>query len=233
MKNLCRISIVVGAIVLSLPLAFGGVSLKDDRRDGRPVALLPTVWTDEAKTAAVPLGEYPRPQMTRIDWLNLNGDWDYMGGDACVDPTTLPAAPPAFAASAEKIRVPFPPESYLSGVMRKQEIKLWYRRTFVIPPAWAGKNVLIHFGAVISQAVVYVNGKQVGHHQGEWDAFEFDITDQLRPGSNEVVVGAWDNHDGHRSCGKTVQRRGITPCHPASGRRSGWSRCRRFRSGGW
>jgi hypothetical protein len=210
MKHPSRVALIVAAVFLALlPLAGdAGVSLKDDRQDGRPVALLPTVWTDQAKAAAVPLDEYPRPQMTRPDWLNLNGDWDYLGGDACPDPTALPAVPPVFPASAERIHVPFPPESYLSGIMRKQENRLWYRRSFEVPPAWAGKRVLVHFGAVISQAVVYVNGKQAGHHQGEWDAFEFDITDLLRAGPNEIIVGAFDNHDGHRSCGKNCASQG-------------------------
>ncbi len=186
----------------------GGVSLKDDRRDGQPVALLPTRWTDEASKSDLPLPEYPRPQMIRPEWLNLNGKWDYIGGPAAPSPTARPAISPEFPPNCETIKVPFPAESYLSGIMRKQEINLWYRRSFEIPLAWKGQHVLIHFGAVASHAAVFVNGKLAGQHSGAWDAFEFDVTDLLRPGSNELVVGAWDNHDGHCSCGKNCVTQG-------------------------
>src|SRR5438552_1531163 len=101
---------------------------------------LMTRWAkDVSPTNALP--EYPRPQMVRKDWLNLNGLWD----DAIVakdDPT-----PQKFDG---KILVPFPVESALSGVMKRvsEKEKLWYRRTFELPPAFAGKRTLLHFGAV-------------------------------------------------------------------------------------
>ena len=190
-----------GAILLAAR-TYAGVSLADDRQDGRPVALLPTAWTEEAKSAVVPLREYPRPQMTRQDWLNLNGTWEYMGGGKCPDAENAPAAAPLFSETAEKIQVPFPPESYLSGIMRKQGINLWYRRSFTVPQGWSGKRILLHFGAVDSIATVYVNGRRVGAHTGGFTAFSFDITDQLQGGTNMLVVGAWDNNDGKRAAGK-------------------------------
>jgi beta-galactosidase/beta-glucuronidase len=140
--------------------------------------------------------------MTRADWLNLNGQWEYMGGIACANVLDHPVKPPAFPATSEHIKVPFPPESYLSGIMRKQEINLWYRRNFAVPKSWNGRRVLLHFGAVDCQSAVFVNGQPVGTHEGGWDAFEFDITDLLHRGANELIVGARDDHDGQHSCGK-------------------------------
>ena len=172
----------------ALPIASGRVSLKDDRKDGKPVALLPTQWTDEADKAEIPWNEYPRPQMVRADWLNLNALWDYIGGSDKPDPVAAGDAPPPFGDKIEKIKVPFVAESFLSGIMRKQEINLWYRRQFSVPEKWTGKHVLIHFGGVIAKSVVYVNGKIVGRHVGSWDAFEFDITSLLHPAANELIV---------------------------------------------
>ncbi len=177
-------------------------SLSDDRRDGHPVALLPTPWTQEAKDATTPLPEYPRPQMTRPQWQNLNGNWDYMGGASVLNPLTQPVTPPAFGAKPEQIKVPFPPESYLSGIMRKQELNMWYRRTFTVPKAWKGERVLLHFDAVDCQSVVFVNGRLAGQHEGGWENFEFDISDLLKRGNNELIVGARDDNDGYHSSGK-------------------------------
>jgi hypothetical protein len=167
-----------------------------------PVAPLTTPWTAQAENRPVPLPEYPRPQLTRRDWLNLNGMWDYMSGPNAADPTRAGAAPPAFPPRPRRIRVPFPPESYLSGVMDRQPIDMWYRRRFVVPDAWHGRRVLLHFGAVSYASTVYVNGHRAGTHRGDWEAFDFDVTRWLQPGQNEVVVGARDTHDGKHSSGK-------------------------------
>ena len=102
---------------------------------------LPTPWTEKALQAEVPLSEYPRPQMVRSEWLNLNGIWDYMGGKRLVSPQTA-VAPPAFPDKSEKIRVPFPPESELSGIARNGDSCLWYRRNFRIPQTWKKKHGL-------------------------------------------------------------------------------------------
>jgi len=182
--------------------------LRKDGHDGDSAASLPTPWTAEAKLAATPLPEYPRPQMVRTDWLNLNGEWDYMGGASHVNPGSAPLKPPTFPAKPEQIKVPFPPEAYLSGIQRNQETNLWYRRSFSIPDSWKGEKVLLHFGAVACQSAIYVNGRLAKRHKGRWEAFETDITDLLHQGKNELIVGARDSHSGLFSCGKSCLTHG-------------------------
>lgn len=162
---------------------------------------LPTRWSAEALQAESPLSEYPRPQMGRPEWRSLNGDWDYMGGESKADPTTA-TTPPAFPATPEKIKVPFPPESDLSGIKRKNEKFLWYRRNITIPDTWKGKHILLHFGAVDRICSIFLNGSKIGSHTGGYDSFSIDITKHLKKGSNTLVVGAYDPNDGKAACGK-------------------------------
>src|SRR5436309_2765591 len=134
---------------------------------------LKTRWAKEvAPKNAHP--EYPRPQMVRKQWLNLNGLWD-------LAITTKDAEKPD--AFQTQVLVPFPVESALSGVMKpvSENDRIWYRRTFQLPKKWQGHLILLHFGAVDFEAVVWVNGKQVGQHRGGYDAFTLDITDALNP----------------------------------------------------
>jgi hypothetical protein len=201
-------SALVCAVLTASILSAHAVNLEDDRKNGAPVALLPTPWTEAAKASKTPLPEYPRPQMTRRDWMNLNGEWDYMGGASCPDPTDPQHHLPVFPLKTERIKAPYPPESYLSGIMRKQEINMWYRRTVTIPRSWGKKRTLLHFDAVACQSAVFVNGHLAGTHEGSFDAFEFDITDLLQSGRNEIVVGAQDTHDGRHSCGKDCVTQG-------------------------
>ena len=130
------------------------------------------------------LPEYPRPQMVRKNWLNLNGLWDYALADKAV---TQP--PVAFN---DRILVPYPYESALSGVGKPSipNQRLWYRRTFTIPAAWRNQKVLLHFGAVNYDSTVAVNGQPIGTHRGGYNGFSFDITAALKPGANELVVSA-------------------------------------------
>ncbi|MBI2824891.1 MAG: glycoside hydrolase family 2 [Planctomycetia bacterium] len=164
---------------------------------------LSTRWTKDVRPDnAWP--EYPRPQMVRPEWQNLNGLWQF----AVARPDE---APPIGRDLDEQILVPFPVESALSGVMRSVE-RVWYRRTFTVPPAWSGKRVLLHFGAVDWEATVWLNGRELGTHRGGYDPFDFDITDALRAtGEQELVVGVFDPSDaGTQPRGKQVKKpRGI------------------------
>src|SRR6476646_5569712 len=125
-----------------------------------------TRWAKDVKPDNV-LPEYPRPQMVRKDWQNLNGLWDY---------AILPKDQPKPDKWDGRILVPFCAESALSGVMKDvgKENRLWYRRTFTVPADWKDKRVLLHFGAVDWDTTVWVNGKDLGNHKGGYDPFTLD-----------------------------------------------------------
>jgi len=180
------------AIALVLPLVLGLgllVAPTAQAADWLPkTPRLSTPWSAQVPVDH-PLPEYPRPQLTRADWLNLNGIWDFaVTGRDAGQPSTWP----------EAIRVPFVAESALSGIQRSvtENDKLWYRRTFTVPVRWNGRRVQLNFGASDGQTRVWVNGTQVGGvHSGGYDAFGFDITDQLVAGPNTVVVSVYDPTD--------------------------------------
>ncbi|BCY06964.1 AbfB domain-containing protein [Actinoplanes sp. L3-i22] len=153
---------------------------------------LTTPWTGQVSTTN-PLPEYPRPQMVRADWQSLNGEWQFLNPDT-VDRN---AAPPIGQTLPERILVPYPVESALSGIMRNDARDLmFYRRTFTVPTGWTGRRVQLHFGAVDYEATVWVNGRQVATHKGGYDRFEVDITDALTSGNNEIIVRVYDPTDG-------------------------------------
>jgi hypothetical protein len=162
-------------------------------------APLMTRWAAEVgPTNALP--DYPRPQLVRADWLNLNGLWDY-----AITPDSVNQQPPF----AGKILVPFPLESALSGVMTHFDghSKLWYRRTFSMPESWRGQRIRLHFGAVDWRCQVWVNGRHIGGHQGGYDAFTFDITDALRwKGAEEISVCVTDPTEGDQPRGKQSRK---------------------------
>jgi Glycosyl hydrolases family 2, sugar binding domain/Concanavalin A-like lectin/glucanases superfamily/Glycosyl hydrolases family 2/Glycosyl hydrolases family 2, TIM barrel domain len=133
--------------------------------------------------------EYPRPQLKRNDWLNLNGMWDI---------AIVPADQPQPNEFSRQILVPFPIESHLGGLrgtLTPQD-KAWYRRTFRLPENWKSQRSLLHFGAVDWSTQVWVNGHPVGSHQGGYDPFSIDVSDALNAdGENEIVVAVVDPTD--------------------------------------
>ena len=139
--------------------------------------------------AEMPWPEYPRPQMVRGRWLNLNGGWEYS--------LTAKDAPRPEASDGE-ILVPFPIESSLSGVSLAPtpEQTLWYSRSFEVPAEWRDDRLLLHFGAVDWHASVYVNGELAGEHKGGYTPFSFDVTGLLVDGpEQDLSVSVWDPTD--------------------------------------
>ncbi|WP_171111727.1 MULTISPECIES: PA14 domain-containing protein [Streptomyces] len=151
---------------------------------------LRTPWADDV-TPANAHREYPRPQLTRNAWRNLNGTWQFAAASAGEEP-------PFGRNLDERILVPYPVESQLSGIERYAD-RMWYRRTFTVPSDWrigGGKRLQLNFGAVDWQSEVYVNGTKVASHKGGYDKFSADITDALRPGrTQELIVGVHDPTD--------------------------------------
>ncbi|MBQ2874227.1 MAG: beta-galactosidase [Bacteroidales bacterium] len=137
-----------------------------------------TVWGENLDPSEV-LAEYPRPQMVRDEWMNLNGLWEYAITPAEAEPEKMDG----------NILVPFAVESALSGVGRAvgENEALWYEREFVIPEGWAGQRVLLNFGAVDWKAEVYVDDTFVGEHTGGYAPFSFDVTDMLAKGKKHSL----------------------------------------------
>jgi beta-galactosidase/beta-glucuronidase len=169
-----------------------------------------TSWAEQVDPAN-PLPEYPRPQMKRANWLNLNGLWEY---------AVVPRDQASVSQYQGKILVPFCIESALSGVKRAllPEQRLWYRRSFSIPESWQDQKVLLHFGAVDWQASIYINGVKAGSHQGGYVPFSFDIGALIQQGVNEIVVAVWDPSDTHwQQKGKQRLKQHTIFYTPASG----------------
>lgn len=135
--------------------------------------------------------EYPRPIAVREDYFCLNGEWEFEIDNARVG---LEKKFWERKSLTEKINVPFCPESRLSGVAHTDFINaVWYRRTFTLPDTFAGKRVLLHFGAVDNEATVYLNGKAVGSHKGGYTPFTIEVTEDLIFGENVLTVYAEDD----------------------------------------
>lgn len=160
---------------------------------------LKTQWADQVNPD-LPLNEYPRPQMVRESWQNLNGQWNY----AILAKGSIPEA-----GFQGKITVPFAVESLLSGVQKTvgPDKELWYERNFELSLDRKNKRTLLHFGAVDWEAEVWVNAKKAGKHQGGFDGFSFDVTDLLEKGKLQTVrVRVWDPSDsGPQPRGKQVK----------------------------
>lgn len=150
-------------------------------------APLMTEWAQQVNPTNV-LPEYPRPQMVRSNWMNLNGVWQFQSG-ATNDFV------PAGQNLAGVILVPFPMESALSGVMQYSPFS-WYRRQFTVPAEWSGQRILLHFEAVNWRSQIYVNGQSVGVHTGGYDPFSYDITPFLtNSGPQEMIVRVYSPVD--------------------------------------
>lgn len=155
--------------------------------------------------------EYPRPNLVRDSYINLNGPWEFRIDDA-----------PACRAYDRKILVPFPPEAPLSGVgvVAQPDEYLHYRRRFALPEGFNRGRVILHFGAVDQECEVWLNGTAVGGHRGGYNPFSLDITDALLPGENELTVRArdWTEHRPYARGKQKLKRSGkyasifYTPC---------------------
>ena len=142
--------------------------------------------------------EYPRPQLERKEWLNLNGIWSYSITEIG---SNKPKKPDGI------ILVPFPIESSLSGVMKNftDNQIIWYEKDIEIPQNWSNKNILLHFGGVDWKCFIYINNAKVGEHSGGYSPFYFDITDKIRKGINRLIVKVIDpTNKGYQPLGKQI-----------------------------
>ena len=171
-------SILIACIAAASVAAFADEAVR------RP---LMTTWGEKV-TAANAWREYPRPQMVRANWTNLNGEWDY----AVTSVTNTPGRPEKWDG---KILVPFCIESALSGVGRLLEPDqfLWYTRTIECDPK-PGERILLHFGGVDFRTMVFIGHDEVTDvpHEGGQNPFTLDITGYVKPGANELTVCVWD-----------------------------------------
>ena len=160
---------------------------------------LKTRWTDSVNYDC-PLPEYPRPQLERKNWQNLNGRFEYAITDL------NESFPEKYDG---EIIVPFAPECYLSGVGKTIEPDnyLWYRKRFVLKDFFKNKNVILNFGAVDWKCKVYINRTLVTEHTGGYVPFSVDITPYITDGENELIVRVFDPTDANwQDRGKQVRK---------------------------
>jgi beta-galactosidase/beta-glucuronidase len=167
-----------------------------------------------ANDGPLPRPEYPRPQLVRREWLNLNGAWGFAWDDA---ERGLPEGWQDGRALPGRIVVPFPYQSALSGIHdRAIHEVVWYARGLEVPPEWRGRPLLLHFGAVDYRTTVWVNGREVGHNRGGHVPFSVNIAPYLRSGENRLTLRVEDRQDLRQPRGKqspTGRSQGIDyPC---------------------
>ena len=163
-------------------------------------------------TWALPRAEYPRPQFERQDWVNLNGEWSYTFDFVGSGMEKKLYESKGFDG---KITVPFCPESSLSGVGYTDFINnIWYQRTIQMPAEWAGRNILLNFGAVYYNSAIYIDGKLAGRHFGGSTSFALDITQFVADGKqHSLVVHAYSNtRTGKQPAGKQNMRKDQFEC---------------------
>jgi len=179
------------AVILVIPVFFIISSKKPPR-----LVNLTTDFEDDLKNADFPFSEYPRPQMRRDSYICLNGEWNFE------------IAGPKGISYSGNIKVPFCPESRLSGVMRliSKDDTLTYTREFEFENS--GKNLILHFGACDTETEVYINGKKAGENFGGYLPFEFDITELCNEGKNTLSVKVRDRMDTDYPYGKQTSKRG-------------------------
>jgi hypothetical protein len=189
-------SIRRGLLILAVSFTLSDRAATSDWKPA-PTPLV-TRWAKDVRPDKA-LPDYPRPQMVRKDWQNMNGLWDY---------AITPKGAEKPTAWQGKILVPFPLESSLSGVKTNitEKDQIWYHRTFQAR-ADKSQRELLHFGAVDFETTVWINGKEIGKHRGGYDPFTFDITDALNSKENEILVSVWDPTDASpNSRGKQVRK---------------------------
>ena len=156
-----------------------------------------------------PLDEYPRPQLKRDSFLNLNGSWDFK----IFDNHNI------FIEYNRKIIVPYPVESKLGGICERvpEGKKLGYRKEFVFPQGFVKDKTFLNFGAVDQVCDVYFNRNFVFHHEGGYTPFSIDVSKYLRPNRNEIVVIVTDEVDSNYPIGKQKKKNGGIWYTPVSG----------------
>ena len=192
-----KVLIYLTALFASAQFLYAQESSEWKYKEGKIVS----PWAEKV-SAANPHPEYPRPQLVRKNWQNINGLWNY----SIVPQSAGETKPATFEG---KILVPFAVESALSGVGRTvgKDSVLWYNRTIDFAPKLKDQRVLLHFGAVDWKCEVFVNGKPAGSHQGGYDPFTFDVTDLLvKKKQQEISVRVWDpSSDGPQPRGKQIK----------------------------
>ena len=176
------------ALAVTMSFSCSGVPVGDSGQWEPAGDRIMTEWASQVDPDNV-LPEYPRPQMVREEWQNLNGLWSY---------AITPAESAKPAEFEGQILVPFAVESALSGVGRTltENDALWYSREFSVPKKWKGSRIMLNFGAVDWKTEVYVDGKLAGEHVGGYDPFSFDITDLLSKGKkHNITVKVLDQTD--------------------------------------
>ena len=168
----------------------------------------------EQRQNEIPRPEFPRPDFARNEWETLNGSWEFSFQQPVFD---------------REIQVPFCYQSKKSGIGEEKDYEtVWYRRTVVLnEEKLAGKRLLLKFGAVDSEAKVWVNGRYMGEHRGGYTSFEMDVTPYVKDGENEIRVQATDDTNADKPRGKQSwtgrnSAAGILRV-PESGRASGWN----------